>query len=650
MDPTRKRRMSEASSMESEEEEDMEMGVSRPVVDDIAPPIAMSPTHATGHLTPGHIAGKPLHDSPKHEYVQLPPEIHDTHSHGLMVAEAFTNIGDAHSSVETLVEPLIRPPGAEPGIDPRRESVKKAYAYIKEKCEIEVIDYCAERVKFRQYENASFLEFLKTADRAPPMKVRWINIGASEIPSFIGISWDIISELALKYQLHPLSIEDIIHNRSSRSKASADYYSRHLFVHVLCHALRSKKTSPLQPKYFKDEETDNDESDTTESSESDATDTDDTTEEDTKRALIRRVTRRRRRRKSKTIDTEAIKLQPQQRLGSLKWMESMALLTPDGYRRQAQKAKLEALKKEGRVKVVLSNAFFFLLKDGTLISIHQGDRSFGNQIYQRLRHSDGVLRKEPEASLLLEALLDLIVDQGLEVVDKYGDRINECEEQVLLKPNMQVVRKLHILSADLTATKRTMQPLKSLIYGLRRFDTERTAACFGVAGSDKNPVVGYMSPKTKVYLADVSDHLESIMSSLDQFSTMADNLIDFTFNMNSHATNEQMKRMTILMTVFLPLTLLTGYFGMNFDPMPAVQKHSDILFWQIAVPVMAVILPLALWGDIVKVLRLLGSMRLLTRVEKKQKAKVRSAKRTERKRRQTIEEVRKRKATMEGKA
>jgi Mg2+ and Co2+ transporter CorA len=50
------------------------------------------------------------------------------------------------------------------------------------------------------------------------------------------------------------------------------------------------------------------------------------------------------------------------------------------------------------------------------------------------------------------------------------------------------------------------------------------------------------------------------MSSLDQFSTMADNLIDFTFNMNSHATNNQMKRMTILMIVFLPLTLLTGYF------------------------------------------------------------------------------------------
>ena len=92
------------------------------------------------------------------------------------------------------------------------------------------------------------------------------------------------------------------------------------------------------------------------------------------------------------------------------------------------------------MRVVVSNAFFFLFKDGTFISIHQGDRSFGNQIYHRLRHADTVLRKDAEASLLLQALLDLIVDQAIQVVDKYSDKINETETQVLLKPNMNIVR------------------------------------------------------------------------------------------------------------------------------------------------------------------------------------------------------------------
>lgn len=92
------------------------------------------------------------------------------------------------------------------------------------------------------------------------------------------------------------------------------------------------------------------------------------------------------------------------------------------------------------MRVIVSNAFFFLFKDGTVISIHQGDRAFGNPIYQRLRHADTVLRRDPEGSLLLEALLDLIVDQALQVVDKYSDKINESETQVLLKPNMNTVR------------------------------------------------------------------------------------------------------------------------------------------------------------------------------------------------------------------
>ena len=103
-------------------------------------------------------------------------------------------------------------------------------------------------------------------------------------------------------------------------------------------------------------------------------------------------------------------------------------------------AKLNALKKRDRVRVIVSNAFFFLFKDGTLISIHQGDRAFGNQIYQRLRHADSVLRRDPEGSLLLHSLIDLVVDQALQVVDKYNDKINESETQVLLKPTMDVVR------------------------------------------------------------------------------------------------------------------------------------------------------------------------------------------------------------------
>ena len=70
--------------------------------------------------------------------------------------------------------------------------------------------------------------------------------------------------------------------------------------------------------------------------------------------------------------------------------------------------------------MLVSNSFFFQFKDGTVISLHQGDRLFGNPIYNRLRHADTVLRKDPEGSLLLQSLLDLIVDQMLQVMWVYS--------------------------------------------------------------------------------------------------------------------------------------------------------------------------------------------------------------------------------------
>jgi hypothetical protein len=108
-----------------------------------------------------------------------------------------------------------------------------------------------------------------------------------------------------------------------------------------------------------------------------------------------------------------------------------------------------------------------------------------------------------------------------------------------------------------------------------------------------------------------------------------------------------MKRMTILMIVFLPLTFATGYFvsihgcvendaeayhvyqGMNFNPFPVVKEHSDILFWQIMLPVMAVVVPWAMWNEILRIFRMFGRVRLLSRVDQKQNAKVKAARRRE---------------------
>lgn len=97
-----------------------------------------------------------------------------------------------------------------------------------------------------------------------------------------------------------------------------------------------------------------------------------------------------------------------------------------------------------------------------------------------------------------------------------------------------------MISGDLTLHKRTLEPIKTLVYGLRRYDVDRCAALINSQGMDVvsmpkslPKVDGFMSHKAKIYLADVYDHMDYIIGSFDMFSNVAENLINFTFNVKS---------------------------------------------------------------------------------------------------------------------
>ncbi|KAF8527557.1 hypothetical protein BU17DRAFT_81765 [Hysterangium stoloniferum] len=494
----------------------------------------------------------------------------------------------------------FRGAGAEPGIDPRRSSAFVTWGHIKEKCSIEVMDYSSVRSKSCTYDNQGFINFLQ--DNGPAKeswaKVRWICVG--------GISWDVISALALAYDLHPLSLEDVLHRRG-HIRSKADYYPKHLFIRALCHSLGDpdaindltaytgaqahnitdapRSSSPggmSKVKSFEDKEIDlgyetNDEMN------------------GSSYGIFRRA--RGRSGTKKTVERE---------------MEEGPQTFPNQSRRTNSHSTAEALlmleqlKAGQRINVLRRNLFMYLLRDGTFITIHQTNTpDFASPIMNRLHSRDTLLRSTADASLLLESVLDLVVDQAVEVVEEYQKMILKLERDILLKPKMKSVRHLHILSGDLTLHKRTLGPLKPLIYGLRRYDLDRCiAVAEAVTEMDEDAtgrkIKGYMSHKSKVYLADVHDHVEYVLLSLDMFASVAENLINYTFNMASYEMNEVMRRLTLATIIFLPLTLLTGYFGMNFATQPSVQEHSDVLFWEISIPVMIVVVSLFMWDDVIR--------------------------------------------------
>ncbi|KAF8956065.1 hypothetical protein BDZ97DRAFT_1672245 [Flammula alnicola] len=620
--------------------------------------------------------------------------------------------------------------GAEPGVNPLSGTSIAEYSHFQQDCVINVVDYDSDDVTFRRFTNAGLINLLQEpgtrdspdSESLPPRMVRWINIG--------GIDWSVLSIVALKYNLHSLALEDILHERG-HTHSKADYYPGHLFLRVLCHTLELEEgecspsfslakvpsdppspaaPSETPPQFTRDQATmdleggglaalldqgikqaqsEND-SENTAAGTNPPPHTDIQAPQDNAQGPKPGFGLR-------TLSSAALK----KRLTGLSGFGGPA--------RERKNREVEALKKGDRVAVSLEPMFIFLLHDGTVISIHPSlNLDFTSPITERLHRPDSVLRTSEDASLLVESLLDLIVDRILEVVDEYQVKINQLEHDILLHPAMRSVRSLHILSGDLIMHKRTLDPIRTMIYGLRRYDLERCRALAdsmakevqylhhdskararrrrqkkramlrgemshsvqpfvymsrdgsfreheGEGGYEEHGwdqesdqhgrgtkgigrglmqlrrVEGHFSYKSKVYLADVSDHMDYALTSLDMFAGTSENLINYAFNIASYDMNIVMNRLTLATIIFLPLTLLTGYFGMNFSPFWSVENNSDYLygllylcavlkfdgpldsfsFWKIALPVMALLIPIFMYDDIRQVVQHLKIRRML---------------------------------------
>ncbi|KAJ7220163.1 magnesium transporter [Mycena pura] len=483
--------------------------------------------------------------------------------------------------------------GAEPGVDPRRATADAMYGGIHQDCVIEVADYSSLRSSFGRMTNREFVNLMNdpvASEREPWVKVRWINIG--------GMSWDVIKAVSIKYDLHPLALEDVF-NARSQTRSKVDYYNQHLFLRILCHELSDVDEPYISPAAQGSTLTDLPRSE----SPVQFTDAEHEMEmremgkgdfgEDEK--TLRGTTSRRKPKPLLPTTRTDVSSKPRRSTARAETLDP-------NEKRRADEAALRALKSGERVNVKVSPMFIFLFRNGTVISMHSTPNvELTQPITRRLRQRDTGLRTSADPSLLVQSLLDLIVDKALEVIDAYHVKIKKFEREILLKPKVTTVRNLHILSGDLILHKRTLEPIKTVIYGLRRYDVDRAEALIDMtaAGNENIKVVGFMSHKSKIYLADVFDHMEYILTSLEMFAGIGENLINYTFNMASYEMNEVMRRLTLATIIFLPLTLLTGYFGMNFDNMWSVHHgHSDLVFWAIALPVMAIVLPIFIVPDI----------------------------------------------------
>ncbi|MEX2387307.1 MAG: magnesium/cobalt transporter CorA, partial [Phycisphaeraceae bacterium] len=194
----------------------------------------------------------------------------------------------------------------------------------------------------------------------------------------------------------------------------------------------------------------------------------------------------------------------------------------------------------------------FLSKD-TVITFQQKLGDVWGPIRERL-HTDRSRLRDNDASFLLHALLDAIVDHCFPVLEHYSAELERLDVAVL-DGDPQTVRELHHLKHELMLMRREIWPMRELISALQR----------------QEQVV--LSDTTRLYLRDVYDHAVQVIDLVETYREIATSLSDMWVNAVSNRMSQVMKVLTIIATIFIPLTFLAGVYGMNFQHMPELESR-----------------------------------------------------------------------------
>ena len=165
----------------------------------------------------------------------------------------------------------------------------------------------------------------------------------------------------------------------------------------------------------------------------------------------------------------------------------------------------------------------------------------------RARLREGGRIRQLGSGYLAYALMDAVIDAYYPVLEVYAERLDELEDSVLDPRNARVMDKLHDVKADLLILRRAIWPLRDAMSMLAREETERFA------------------PEIRPYLRDCYDHVVQVVDLIETYRELTADLRDLHMSSLSNRINETMRVLTIISTIFIPLTFIAGIYGMNFD-------------------------------------------------------------------------------------
>jgi magnesium transporter len=192
------------------------------------------------------------------------------------------------------------------------------------------------------------------------------------------------------------------------------------------------------------------------------------------------------------------------------------------------------------------------LTASAVLSIQEQPGDVFDGVRERLASPRGRHRQRG-ADYLAYSLIDSVVDSYFPVLERLGEMLTDIEEELADRPQRATLQRIHALKRDLMVVRKAVWPLREVVSGLEREGSE------------------LIDERTIPFLRDLYEHLVQIIDTTEIYRDSVSGLLDLYLSSVSQRTNEIMKVLTVMATIFIPLTFLVGVYGMNFDYMPELR-------------------------------------------------------------------------------
>jgi len=232
---------------------------------------------------------------------------------------------------------------------------------------------------------------------------------------------------------------------------------------------------------------------------------------------------------------------------------------------------LKMLQYEEQTDNLTTDQVSLILGKNYVISFREKPDNIFEPIINRLSSSKGSIRSRG-ADYLFYALTDVIVDNYFTIIENIGNQLEKLEDRIFNHPGEDALQEIHRIKGDLLQLRKITYPIRESMRKLENDDIE------------------LIEDKTRKYFTDIYEHIVQIIETIESYREVVSGLKDLYLSSISYRMNKVMQVLTIIATIFIPLTFLVGVYGMNFENMPELHwKYAYFVLWGIMISIVVIL-------------------------------------------------------------